>query len=241
MKKLKTVLELFWVFFKIGLFTFGGGLAMISLISREVAENKKWITEKEMGDIIIVAESTPGAIAINTATFVGYKTAGVLGSIFATIGVFLPSLIIISVIYVFFDLFKENRWFAAAFKGIRAAVIVLLFNAVIKLFKPMDKTYITVGGSILVFFITLFTDINSIYLILIGGVIGVVCFVVKSARAKRRVATENILETEEPLSADRMSEDTQMPEITANSPLKDKAEASASDELAVEEKGDGEK
>ena len=91
MKKLKTVLELFWVFFKIGLFTFGGGLAMISLISREVAENKKWITEKEMGDIIIVAESTPGAIAINTATFVGYKTAGVLGSIFATIGVVLPS------------------------------------------------------------------------------------------------------------------------------------------------------
>ena len=106
---------------------------MISLISREVVENKRWITDKEMGDIVIIAESTPGAIAINTATYVGYKTGGVLGSIFATLGVVLPSLIIISIIYVFFDLFKENKWFAAAFNGIRATVIVLLFNAVLKL------------------------------------------------------------------------------------------------------------
>ena len=184
-------LQLFWVFFKIGLFTFGGGLAMISLISREVAENKKWITEKEMGDIVIVAESTPGAIAVNTATYVGYKTAGVLGSIFATLGVVLPSFIIISVIYVFFDLFKDNVWVAAAFKGIRAAVIVLLFNAVLKLFKPMQKNAVTIIGACLVFFVTLFTDVNSIYLILAGGILGIVYFVVKNARAKRAVkATE---------------------------------------------------
>ena len=183
--KIKTSLQLFWVFFKIGLFTFGGGLAMISLISREVVENKGWITEKEMGDIIIIAESTPGAIAINTATYVGYKTCGVLGSVFATLGVVLPSLIIISIIYVFFDLFKENKWFAAAFKGIRATVIVLLFNAVLKLFKPMQKNAVTIIGSVVVFLITLFTDINSIYLILIGGALGVIYFIIKSTREKR--------------------------------------------------------
>ena len=98
-------LELFCTFFKIGLFTFGGGRAMLTLISREVVENKRWITDKDMGDIVVIAESTPGAIAVNTATYVGYKTAGVLGSVFATLGCILPSLIVISVIYIFFDMF----------------------------------------------------------------------------------------------------------------------------------------
>jgi len=181
----KTALELFWVFFKIGLFTFGGGLAMISLISREVVENKKWMTEKEMGDVIIVAESTPGPIAVNTATYVGYKACGVLGSLFASVGVVLPSVIIISVIYVFFDMFKENRWFAAAFKGIRAMVIVLLFNAVMKLFRPMQKNPVTLIGCAVVFAVTMFTDISSIWLILAGGALGVTYFLIKNAQIKK--------------------------------------------------------
>ena len=180
-----SALELFRVFFKIGLFTFGGGLAMISLISREVVENKKWITEKQMGDIIIIAESTPGAIAINTATYVGYKTAGVLGSLFATLGVVLPSLIIISVIYVFFDLFKANEWFAAAFKGIRAAVIVLFVSAFFKLFKPMEKNPVTLAAAAVVFFVALFTDFGSIYLILAGGAIGVTYFIIRARRNRK--------------------------------------------------------
>lgn len=190
--KFKLALELFWEFFKIGLFTFGGGLAMIALIAREVVDNKKWITDKEMGDIVIVAESTPGPIAVNTATYVGYKTAGVLGSIFATLGVILPSLIIISVVYVFFDLFKDNKWLNAAFKGIRSAVIVLLFNAVLKLFKIMDKNPITYVATAIVFLITLFTDFNSIYLILIGGLLGVIYFLVKAKRAKQFVEDEQV-------------------------------------------------
>ncbi|MBP5308603.1 MAG: chromate transporter [Clostridia bacterium] len=179
-------LELFCTFFKIGLFTFGGGLAMLTLISREVVENKRWITDKDMGDIVVIAESTPGAIAVNTATYVGYKTAGVLGSVFATLGCILPSLIVISVIYVFFDMFKENRWVAAGFKGVRAAVIVLLFNAFTKLFKPMKKNAFTVAASIIVFAVTLFTEFNSIYLILAGGFIGVTYFMVSWARVKRK-------------------------------------------------------
>lgn len=226
MKKLKIALELFWVFFKIGLFTFGGGLAMISLISREVAENKRWITDKEMGDIIIVAESTPGAIAVNTATFVGYKTAGALGSAFATLGVVLPSVIIISIIYVFFDLFKENRWFAAAFKGIRAAVIVLLFNAVIKLFKPMDKTPVTIVGAVVAFLITLFLDFNSIYLILAGGVIGVICFVVKAKCAKRQcaVTASSTQISEDAPGVDVVSQTDETPENEAITPAKSEEE-----------------
>jgi chromate transporter len=179
-------LELFLAFLQIGAVSFGGGYAMISLI-REIALSHGWLTEQQLLNIVAVAESTPGAIAVNTATYVGYKTAGVLGSIFATLGVVLPSFIIISVIYVFFDLFKDNVWVAAAFKGIRAAVIVLLFNAVLKLFKPMQKNAVTIIGACLVFFVTLFTDVNSIYLILAGGILGIVYFVVKNTKAKRAV------------------------------------------------------
>ncbi len=213
-----TVLQLFWVFFKIGLFTFGGGLAMISLISREVVENKKWITDKEMGDIVIIAESTPGAIAVNTATYVGYKTGGVLGSMFATLGVVLPSLIIISVIYVFFDLFKANKWFAAAFRGIRAAVIVLLFNAVLKLFKPMQKNPATLIGAAAVFLITLLTDINSIYLILVGGALGVTYFLIKTSRAKKTVVAE------EGASLGEGENRQEVPENAKESPVENKEE-----------------
>ena len=189
-KVLRQSLELFLTFFKIGMFTFGGGLAMISLISREVAENKKWITEKEMGDIVIIAESTPGAIAINTATYVGYKISGVLGSIFATLGFILPSLIIISVVYVFLDIFKENKWVEAAFKGIRAAVIVLLFNAFLKLFKPMRKNAVTVTAAVAVCALTLFTDFNSVYMIFAGGVAGIVYFTVFIAKRRKKAEKE---------------------------------------------------
>ena len=97
-ERLKSLIQLFWAFFKIGLFTFGGGYAMIPLIQREVVENKKWVTDDEILGIIAIAESTPGPIAINSATFIGYKTCGFFGSLFATIGVVLPSFIIINIV-----------------------------------------------------------------------------------------------------------------------------------------------
>lgn len=177
-------------FFKIGLFTFGGGLAMISVASREVVENKKWITEDEMADIVVVAESTPGAFAVNAATYVGYKVGGFLGSLFATLGVCVPPLVIISVIFFFFDRFKENVWIAAAFKGIRAAVITLLFTAFLKLLRPMEKTPVTIAVAVVSFAVTLFTGVNSIYLILSGGLIGAVVFAVLARRARSRLAAE---------------------------------------------------
>ncbi len=195
MKKdtLKKSLQLFWSFLKIGAITFGGGLAMVSVISREVCDKKKWINEKEMGDIVIVAESTPGAIAVNTATYVGYKTAGVLGSAVATLGVMVVPLVLISVIYLFFDAFRDNKWVNAAFKGIRALVIVLLIEAAAKLIRPMTKNAYTIICASVVALITIFTDFDSIYLIIAGGVIGISWFVAKAlfAKKKARLAGEN--------------------------------------------------
>ena len=138
-EKLKSCLVLFKVFFKIGLFTFGGGYAMLPIIQKEIIENHNWISEEDMLDIVAIAESTPGPISVNTATFVGYKVAGVLGSIFATIGLAIPSLAIIFVISFFYQKFIDNEWVAKAFKGIMGAVTVLILNAGIKLSKPLRK------------------------------------------------------------------------------------------------------
>lgn len=200
MEKFKKVLKLFLIMFKIGLFTFGGGYAMIAVLEREFVERQKWLTDEEFLNIAGIAESTPGPIAINSATYIGYKIAGFFGSLFATLGVVLPSLIIVSVIYVFFDLFKGNKWFNAAFRGIRSAVIVLLFNAVLKLFKIMERNPFTIVATCIVFLVTLFTDFNSIYLILIGGVLGIIYFVVKAKRAKQFVEEGNGNEEKPPKS-----------------------------------------
>lgn len=184
--KFKNCLKLFWTFLKIGAVTFGGGLAMISVISREVCDKNNWISEKEMGDIVIVAESTPGAIAVNTATYVGYKTAGFWGSLMATLGVMIVPLFLISAIYLFFDAFKDNKWMNAAFKGIRALVIVLLIEAAAKLIRPMEKNAYSITCAVIVAGITLFTDFDSIYLIIAGGVIGIAWFLIKAFRAKKK-------------------------------------------------------
>lgn len=140
MNKFKKALLVFWSFFKIGLFTFGGGYAMISVISAELVERRKWITQEDMTDMLIISEMTPGAIAVNSATFVGYRVAGVLGGILGTLGVVLPSLIIITVLSFFVHYLEEVAWLAAAFKGIQAVVVVLIVNAMVKFFKQLDKT-----------------------------------------------------------------------------------------------------
>ena len=112
--------SLFITFFKIGAFTFGGGYAMVSVMEEELAEKKKWITSQDMLDMLVIAESTPGAIAVNTATSVGYRTHGVIGGIVATLGVVLPSFIIISALYFVISALEGNRWYNAAFKGVNA-------------------------------------------------------------------------------------------------------------------------
>lgn len=131
--------DLFFTFAKIGLFTFGGGYAMISLIERTCVEQKKWIGNDDMMNITVIAESTPGPIAINCATFVGYKKKGFIGALVATLGLVIPSFIIIFLISLFLDNFLEISWIASAFKGIRLAVGILILDAGINMIKKMKK------------------------------------------------------------------------------------------------------
>ena len=181
MKKSKLILTLFLSFFKIGAFTFGGGYAMLSLLENEFVEKKKWLTKDEFLDMVAIAESTPGPIAINSATFIGHKTAGVIGSAFATLGVVLPSFIIIYVISLFLDAFLGFTLVANAFRGIQACVVYLIGSTGIKLFKQMEKKPLPVAimSSVLVLMVafSIFAiKFSSIVFILISGALGVIAF-----------------------------------------------------------------
>ena len=175
------LLSLFFIFFKIGIFTFGGGYAMIANIKEVIVEKKKWITEEEFMQIVTISESTPGPIAINMATFIGYKKKGVLGSTLATLGVVLPSFIIIFIISLFLEQFMSNQYVKYAFYGINAAVSFLILKAGINLFIKLEKkvlpilTFIIVCIILLVFEV-LAINLSSIILIVIGGLIGIVYY-----------------------------------------------------------------
>ena len=188
---LKSLAEIFLVFLKLGAFTFGGGYAMISLLREAVVEKKKWLSDDEMVEVIGIAESTPGPIAINMATFVGYKQAGVLGSTVATVGVVLPSLIIIYAISLFFEQFLENQFVKYAFYGIKIAVSILILNAAIEMIKKMERKvlpiFILVAVTILMLLIELFNlPFSTIYLILIGGIIGIISYGLSLKKARKK-------------------------------------------------------
>lgn len=184
MKKSKLLLTLFLSFFKIGAFTFGGGYAMLSLLENEFVEKRGWLTKEEFMDMVAIAESTPGPIAINSATFIGYKAAGVLGSALATLGVVLPSFTIIYVISLFLDKFLTFTLVANAFKGIQACVVYLIGSVGIKLFKQMKKKPLNIAilASVLVCMIgfSLFAvKFSSIIYILISGALGIIAFYIE--------------------------------------------------------------
>jgi len=170
--------DLFWVFFKIGAFTFGGGYAMIALISRETVEKKKWITEEDFLNLIAVAESTPGPIAVNSATYIGYKVRGFWGSFFATLGVVLPSFVIIVILSFFIEQFRSLEYVGYAFNGISACVAVLVFNAVFKFYKSLRKNWFAFVLIIAAFLLMLFDLIPTPFVILGGGVAGFVLYLV---------------------------------------------------------------
>ena len=191
MKKLKLLFSLFLTMFKIGLFTFGGGYAMIAIIEREIIERKKWIDNDEFLDIIAIAESTPGPLAINSATFVGYKICGVLGSVFATLGVVLPSFIIIYIISLFFDAFLQIKWVGYAFHGIQAAVAFLIFNAGIKMLKKLDRNFLSITLLVLtmgclIAFSLFAVKFSTIFYILIGGTVSVIVYLLSLIKKKEK-------------------------------------------------------
>lgn len=172
MKKSKLYFELFASFFKIGAFTIGGGYAMLPLIQREVVENKNWIEERDMLDIVAIAESTPGPIAINTATFVGTKTAGFFGAFFSTLGVVLPSFIIITVLSYVLDAVSNIEAVKFAFNGIRAGVLALIVKALWGMAKHCPKTIFSAVLAVVAFMVVLFLDINVLWVIIGGALIG---------------------------------------------------------------------
>ena len=170
----KRLWQLFTTFLKIGGFTFGGGYAMIPLIQKETVENKGWITEDDILEIIAIAESTPGPIAINSATFVGYRTAGFWGAVCATTGVVLPSFFIILIISYVLREFQEIKAVQYAFNGIRAGVLALLFKALWTMYKKSPKgwvSYVVIAGA---FLATAFLKINVLYVIIGCAVFGIV-------------------------------------------------------------------
>ena len=177
------ILSLFLTFFKIGAFTFGGGYAMIPLIQREVSEKNNWISESDILDVIAIAESTPGPIAINSATFIGYKIAGFWGAFCATLGVVLPSFVIISVISFVLQQFESLKAVQYAFMGIRAGVLALICKALIKMYKQCPKSlpsYLIMAGA---FLIAVLLDISLLYVIIACAIVGLLC----SLHAERRV------------------------------------------------------
>lgn len=185
--KAKTCWNLLCTLFKIGLFTFGGGYSMISLIDDECVVKKKWITSDELMNVTIIAESTPGPIAINCATYVGYRQAGILGSIISTIGVVLPSFVIIYIISLFFDNILENKIIASAFKGIKIAVSLLVFTAALRMLKiiPRNKLPLIIMAVTFVAMIAISVfsiNFSSIYLILIAGLVGYITFAISRFR-----------------------------------------------------------
>lgn len=167
-------LQLFKSIFKIGAFTFGGGYAMIPLIEKEVVDNKKWISKEEFMDVLLVSQSLPGALAINTSIFLGYKIAGFMGAILALLGVVLPSFLIILVIAAFFMQFRNNYYVNAAFMGISAAVPMLVLIGALSLSKGLKKELRT-GVTIIIAVIALSVfKLNPILVIVISAVYGIV-------------------------------------------------------------------
>ena len=175
--------ELFITFAQIGGLTFGGGYAMLPLLQREVVEHKHWATEEELMDYYAIGQCTPGIIAVNTATFIGFKTAGTLGGIIATLGVIFPSWVIITVIALFIQNFAKYTVVQHALKGIMVCVFVLILDAVLKLGKKSVKDIYGLIVFLLVFALSMFTDISSPVLVIASGFLGIIFSALKAASA----------------------------------------------------------
>jgi chromate transporter len=190
---MKLLFDLFLTFAKIGLFTFGGGYAMISLIENSCVDKKQWITHDEMMNVTVIAESTPGPIAINCATFVGYKQKGLMGAVTATAGMVLPSFFIILLISRFLDNFLEITWIAHAFMGIRIAVGILILDAAIKMIRKMQKKPVPLTimccSFLTMFLVDIFAlRVSSIALMLIAAVISLTLYLIKRNAGKAGAA-----------------------------------------------------
>lgn len=182
--------KMFVLFLKIGAFTFGGGYAMAAVLETEFVEKRGWLTSEEFLDMLAIAESTPGPIAVNSATFLGYRMAGVSGAALCTLGVCLPSFVAIYLISLFFEQFLALRIVAAAFRGIRVCVVYLIASAGLRLLRQMKKTALNTTLSACVFVLSLVfsffaVQFSSIWFILVCGGMGVLVYVLRTIRARK--------------------------------------------------------
>lgn len=187
------LIGIFLVMLKIGLFTFGGGYAMIALLENEFVTKKKWIGKDEFLDMIAIAESTPGPAAVNSATYLGYRVGGFPGAFLGTLAVCIPSFIIIYVISLFFDAFLSIKYVGYAFRGVQACVIYLIASAGLKLFREMKKDVLSMvlcGASLvcMVAFSLFAVSFSSVFYILIAGAVGVFVYLVGRLRKKSGVS-----------------------------------------------------
>ena len=178
------LLKLFTTFFKIGLFTFGGGYAMIPLIEREVIEKKRWVEKKDFLDMLVLAQSTPGPIAVNTSVFVGYKTAGTKGAIAATLGTILPSFIVILLLALFFVEVRDNIYVDAAFRAMRPAVVALIVAPLLGLVKGMKWYLMAVAAAVAVS--VWYFGVSPIYFIAAGVFVGVAIAIANGRKGVKR-------------------------------------------------------
>ena len=181
---MKELLKLCGVFFKIGATTFGGGYALLPILQRELVENRGWATDEEIVDYFAIGQCTPGIISVNTATFIGYKRAGVAGGILATLGFVLPSLIVITVIAALISNFADYAVVQNAFAGIRAGVCALSLNAIIKLWKNaiVDKTTLVIFGAVLVLSFAL--SVSPVFMVIGAGTFGIIINFIRAKKMK---------------------------------------------------------
>ena len=191
MSKIKGYISLLGAMLKIGLFTFGGGYAMIALLENEFVEKKKWLEKDEFLDVAAIAESTPGPIAINAATYIGYKNAGIIGSIISTLGICIPSFGIIYTISLVFDAFLSFALVAYAFRGIQICVVYLILIAGLKMLKRMKKTVfnvviISLTLVCMVVFSLFAVKFSTIFYILISGICGIAVYLIGKIRKEKK-------------------------------------------------------
>lgn len=170
---MKEYFELYWAFFRIGGLTFGGGLSMLPMLKYELVEKKNWVSEEQLLDCYAVGQCTPGIIAVNTATYVGYLKKGLAGAIWGTAGMISPSILIITVLCSFLNNFIDNVWVQHALMGIRGVVCALMLNAVISLAKKSLVSPLCVVIGMIAMALAMFTDIPTVLIVVVAAVIGI--------------------------------------------------------------------
>lgn len=175
-KNMNELLQLYFAFFRIGGLTFGGGLTMLPMLKYELVEKKNWVTEDDLLNYYAVGQCTPGIIAVNVSTFVGYKRKGIPGAIISTLGMISPSLIIVSVLAMFVQQFIENPYVAHAVGGIKVVVCALMLNTVITMGKKSMVSKITIAMALIGFALAMFTPIPTVLLVILAGIIGIVLY-----------------------------------------------------------------